>query len=102
MAEVQVIFAFIMVLVILMGTFCAMKMDESYKIHVRYAVLVPFISASGYLWTMVADFYVAYPADIIGALSILIMYWVIASNFTKYPMLDRRAKRDKIINKEDK
>lgn len=87
---VQLIFFLCMIATVWVGFFCAAKLDSDHPFWVRLIVLSPSLTA---LFTMAQVFredYIAFEADIARAISMLLVYALIASRFTKNPWLDIR------------
>jgi hypothetical protein len=82
----------LMILIFVVGTFCSLKMTSQNPTWVRAIVLSPALAALYLIWAMLAGYYRAFFPDVILAVTILLMYGVIASKFTRTAWLDLKRR----------
>lgn len=90
---IQIVFAACMVYITFLGFNCARSMTAENPLWVRMAVLSPALAALATLAAMAQDHYVAYEADILMAITMMLIYSVINSQFSSNPWLDIKVKK---------
>jgi O-antigen/teichoic acid export membrane protein len=89
----QIVFAIGMVVLCLIGFYCAARLNGDYPLWVRMIVLYPALAAMCTLGAMLRGHYVAYRQDIIMAVGVVLIYALVASLFSARPWLDMRVKQ---------
>ena len=87
---IQTIHMFCMLILAGIGFFCSAKLSDEHPLWVRLIVLSPALMALATLAAIAQDAYVAYEPDIGVALSVMLIYALVASRFTDRPWLDIR------------
>jgi membrane protein CcdC involved in cytochrome C biogenesis len=89
---IQVIFSICMLYLVILGFNCARKLTHENPMWLRVIVLAPALAALATLAAMLQDIYVAYEADILMAITMMLIYSVINSHFTDNPWLNIKVK----------
>jgi hypothetical protein len=88
---VQVCFIVCMLALIGIGFYCSHRLDANHPFWVRLIVLLPCLTAFATLGAIAFDSYVAYWPDVARAISVMLIYALVASRFTSRPWLDIRT-----------
>ncbi len=100
---VQISFVALLLVVIVIGFYCAGKFNSSYPLFIRLITLFPAITAMLTLYAMASGNYAPYPMDVVKSVDCVLLYALIASRFTCNPWLDLRVGKDgKICRKQTK
>jgi len=87
------IFALCMVLIIIIATFSASQLTDEHPLWVRLIMLSPAFTAMYTLLTILDGSYVTCIADILRAISVMLVYAMLASRLSENPWLDIRVKK---------
>ena len=87
---VEVCFVLCMVALIAIGFYCSHRLDAKHPFWVRLIVLLPCLTAFATLAAIAMGAYVAYWPDVARAVSVMLIYALVASKFTERPWLDIR------------
>jgi uncharacterized membrane protein YoaK (UPF0700 family) len=88
---VEVCFIVCMVALIAIGFYCSHRLDAKHPFWVRLIVLLPCLTAFATLAAIAMGAYVAYWPDVARAVSVMLIYALVASKFTERPWLDIRT-----------
>jgi uncharacterized membrane protein YoaK (UPF0700 family) len=88
---VEVCFVLCMVALIAIGFYCSHRLDAKHPFWVRLIVLLPCLTAFATLAAIAMGAYVAYWPDVARAVSVMLIYALVASKFTERPWLDIRT-----------
>lgn len=91
---VEVCFVLCMVALIAIGFYCSHRLDAKHPFWVRLIVLLPCLTAFATLAAIAMGAYVAYWPDVARAVSVMLIYALVASKFTERPWLDIRNTDD--------
>ena len=89
----QVCFIVCMLALIAIGFYCSHRLDDKHPFWVRLIVLLPCLTAFSTLGTMALGSYVAYWPDVAQAVSVMLIYALVASRFSSRPWLDIRTSK---------
>ena len=89
----EICFVGLMVLLALIGFFCAHKLSHQHPLWVRLVVLMPSLTALATIVAIANGDYVAYWPDVFREISGLLIYALVASRFTSNPWLDIRRQK---------
>lgn len=92
---IPVIYTLIMIATSSIGFYCAARMSGDYPRWVRWIVLSPALCALGVMAAMAQGEHVAYLGDVAFALSLALLYALVASRFSDRPWLDLRTHQHK-------
>jgi len=92
---VQLVFLTLMCMTILLGFFCAFKLNCDYPLWIRLIVLSPSLTSMFTVLQVFRQDYVAYESDIARAFASVAIYALVASRFTDTPWLDIRKDKEK-------
>jgi len=85
------LFVLLNVLVLCVGFYCSYKLSDSRPCWVRMIVLSPVFVALYGIYVATNENYITYAHDIYEKLSLLVLYALVASRFSKAPWLDLKA-----------
>jgi hypothetical protein len=88
---VEVCFVLCMAALIAIGFYCSHRLDAKHPLWVRLIVLLPCLTAFATLAAIAMGSYVAYWPDVARAVSVMLIYALVASKFTERPWLDIRT-----------
>jgi hypothetical protein len=76
------------------GGYCAHRLNDGHPLWVRLVVLLPCLTALAKLAAIAMGEYIAGGIDVAFAVSVLLIYALVASRFTSRPWLDIRTTKD--------
>lgn len=92
---VGICFILCMLVLIALGFYCSHRLDHTHPFWVRLIVLGPCMTAFASLAAMALGAYVAFWPDVARAVSVMLIYALVASRFTDNPWLDIRCTKDR-------
>lgn len=88
---IQTAFVIVMILMVAIGAYCAHHLNDNHPCWVRLVVMVPAVLGMFAPVLMLMGLYVPYEFDVAFALSVALLYALVASRFSKTPWLDIRT-----------
>lgn len=89
----QIIFTACMLMVACIGAYCAHKLGPHNPWWVRFVVMLPALLGLFAPILILKGDYVAYPLDVAFAISVVLLYGLVASRFSCRPWLDIRVSK---------
>jgi hypothetical protein len=93
-STVLICFVVCLLALICIGFYCSHRLDARHPFWVRIIVLLPCLTAMATLAALGLGAYVAYWPDVASAISLMLVYALVASRFTRRCWLDIRATED--------
>jgi hypothetical protein len=90
---VGICFILCMLALIALGFYCSHHLDHSHPFWVRLIVLAPCMTAFATLAAMALGAYVAFWPDVARAVSVMLIYALVASRFSGTPWLDIKTQK---------
>ena len=91
---VEVCFIACMLALIALGFYCSHRLDAKHPFWVRLIVLLPCLTAFATVGAIAMGAYVAYWPDVARAVSVILIYALVASRFSSRPWLDIRTTKE--------
>lgn len=80
---INILFEVLMISYVMLGFYCATKLNSSWPLWIRLSILAPSFTAMMTIYEIYAGLYTAYFSDAARALSVLLIYVLIALSLTK-------------------